>query len=54
MKSNLKLFADGTYLFNVVKDRKESSKVSKKDLLVISRWAYNWEMIFNSDPSKPA
>ena len=25
-----------------------------KDLLLISKWAYDWKMLFNPDPSKPA
>ena len=25
-----------------------------KDLLLISKWAYHWKMLFNPDPIKPA
>ena len=38
LKSNAKLFAD----------------ILNNDLLLISRWAYNWKMLFNPDPMKPA
>ena len=54
IKSNLKLFADDTSLFIIIKDKSESANVLNKDLLIISRWAYNWKMLFNPDPSKPA
>ena len=54
LKSNAKLFADDTSLFTIVKDKKESANILNNDLLLISRWAYNWKMIFNPDPTKPA
>ena len=54
MKSNVKLFADDTSLFTIVKDKNESANVLSNDLLLISRWAYNWKLLFNPDPSKPA
>ena len=54
MKSSAKLFADDTSLFTVVKDKNESANVLNNDLILISRWAYNWKMLFNPDPSKPA
>ena len=38
MKSNVKLFAD----------------VLNNDLILISRWDYNWKILFNPDPSKAA
>ena len=54
MKSKVKIFADDTSLFTIVKDKNESADVRKNYLLLISRWAYNWKMLFNPDPSKPA
>ena len=54
LKSNAKLFADDTSLFTIVKDKKESANILNNDLLLISRWAYNWKMLFNPDPAKPA
>ena len=54
MKSNAKLFADDTSLFTIVKDKNESADVLNNDLLLISKWAYDWRMLFNPDPKKPA
>ena len=54
LKSNAKFFADDTSLFTIVKDKKESANVLNNDLLLISRWAYNWKMLFNPHPTKPA
>ena len=54
MKSNVKLFADDTSLFTIVKDESESTNVLNNDPLLIPRWAYNWKMLFKPDPSKPA
>ena len=53
LKSNLRLFADGTSLFTIVKDRNESANTLNNDLMLISKWAYNWKMLFTPDPSKP-
>ena len=54
LKSNAKLFADDTSLFTIVKDENESSDVLNNDLLLISKWAFNWKMLFNPDTNKPA
>ena len=54
LKSNVKLFADDTSLFTVVKDKNESGNILNNDLFSISRWAYKWKMFFNPDPKKPA
>ena len=54
LKSNAKLFADDTSLFTIVKDENESVNVLNNDLSLISEWAFNWKMIFNPDPTKPA
>ena len=54
LKSNAKLFADDTSLFTIVKDKSESANILNNDLSEISKWAYNWKMLFNPDPSKPA
>ena len=43
-----------TRLFTIVKDKNESADVINKDLLLISKWAYDWKMLFNPDPKKPA
>ena len=54
LKSNAKLFADDTSLFTIVKDKNKSANMLNNDLRRISKWAYNWKMLFNPDPSKPA
>ena len=54
LKSNAKLFADNTSLFAVVNDKNESANILNNDLKLISKWAYDWKMFFNPDPSKPA
>ena len=54
LKSNVKLFAVDTSLFTIVKDKNESGNTLNIDLIFISEWAYNWKMLFNPDPSKPA
>ena len=41
LKSRVKLFADGTSLFTIVKDKSESVNTLNNDLLLISKWAYN-------------
>ena len=54
LKSNVKLFADGTSFFSVVKNKEESASDLTNDLDIISKWAYKWKMSFNPDPKKPA
>ena len=39
LKSNIKLFADDTSLFTVVKDKNESANILSNDLHLISTWA---------------
>ena len=54
LKSNAKLFADDTSLFTIVQDKTESANILSNDLSEISKWAYDWKMLFNPDPCKPA
>ena len=54
LKSNAKLFADDTSLFNIVKDKTESATILSNKLSEISKWTYDWKMRFNPDPCKPA
>ena len=54
IKSSVKLFSDDTSLFTIVKDKNESANILNNDLLLISKWAYNWKMLFNPDPRKTA
>ena len=54
LKSNAKLFADDTSLYSVVKDPTVSAFELNHDLDIISKWAIQWKMSFNPDPSKQA
>ena len=54
LKSNAKLFADDTSLFTVVNDKNDCANILNNDLIAISTWAFNWKMLFNPDPKKPA
>ena len=54
LKSNAKLVGDETSLFTIVKDENESANVLNNDLSLISKWVFNWKMLFNPDPTKPA
>ena len=38
----------------LLKMKNESANVLNNDLLLISKWAFNWKMLFNPDPNKPA
>ena len=54
LQSNAKLFADDTSLFAVANDKNVCANIRNNDLLAISKWAFNWKMLFNPDPKKPA
>ena len=54
IKSNVKFFADDTMLFSIVKDPIVSASSLNHDLDLISRWAHQWKMQFNPDPTKQA
>ena len=54
LKSNPKLFADDTSLFSVIHDVNSSQIDLNEDLDKINKWAYQWKMSFNPDPSKKA
>ena len=54
IKSHIKLFADDASLFTIVKDPDISAFDLNHHLHLISQWAYQWKMSFNSDPTKQA
>ena len=54
IQSNIKIFADDTSIFSVMKDHISASVTLNEDLYLISKWAYSWKMSFNPDPSKQA
>ena len=54
LSMNAKLFADDTSLFSVIHDSQTSANVLNKDLEMIYKWAFQWKMNFNPDPTKQA
>ena len=54
LESMVKIFADDTSLFSLVRDQRTSSNNLNRDLGRISEWANQWKMSFNPDPSKQA
>ena len=52
LSSNAKLFADDTSLFSVIHDLDTSANELNDDLYQINKWAFQWKMSFNPDPSK--
>ena len=49
LKSNVKYYADDNSLFTIVRDNIESANVFINDLLAISKWVYNWKILFSPD-----
>ena len=41
-------------LSSTVTNKKESENILSDRLQLISNWTFNWKMLFNPDPSKPA
>ena len=54
LNSNVKLFADDTSLFSVVRNPRVTTKVLDEDLSKALPWARQWKMLLNSDSSKQA
>ena len=54
LSTNVKLFADDTSLFSVVHDVAISSCDLSYDLNRVWKWAFQWRMSFNPEPSKQA
>ena len=54
IESICKIFADDTSLFSEVKDATFSHTQLNNDLNKISKWAFQWKMLFNPDPNKQA
>ena len=52
LSSNVKLFADDTSLFSVVHDVNAFERQLNDDKKKINKWAFQWEMSSNPDPSK--
>ena len=54
IESICKTFADDTSFFSEVKDATVSHAQLNNDLNKISKWPFQWKMLFNPDPSKQA
>ena len=54
IKSKVKFFADDTSLFSIVSDPLQSATELNHDLKLIEKWAYQWKMSFDPDPTKQA
>ena len=52
--SNMRLFADDSSLFAIVKDVNITQQMLSDDLDSITNWAYQWKMKFNPDITKQA
>jgi len=52
--SNVKFFADDTMIYSTVYDPVNSATELNHDLNIINKWAHQWKMAFNPDPSKQA
>ena len=52
LNSNAKLFADDASLFSVVHNITDSANQSNSDLSKINKWALQWKVSFNPDPTK--
>ena len=54
LKSICKIFADDTSLYSKINDIDTSNVDINNNIVKISRWAYQWKMMFNPDINKQA
>ena len=50
----MRLFADDSSLFTCVNDVDQTHEKIEQDLSTITKWAYQWKMVFNPDITKQA
>ena len=50
--NDIKLFADDTSIFLVVKDKDEATETLNQDLERVRFWAWQWKMQFNCDKTE--
>ena len=53
MKSDVRIFTDDTSLFKIVDYPTVAYQELEHDLELIQKWAYQWKIVFNPDPTKP-
>ena len=46
LESNVKLFADDTSIFSIIKNKNDSAKDLTHDLSLMSKWAFSVENAF--------
>ena len=51
---NVKFFADDASLFSVVHNITDSANLLNSDLSKINKWALQWKMSFDPDPTEQA
>ena len=54
IRSQMRLFADDSSIFTSVKDVLETHQQLVEDLETVSKWGYQWKMVFNPDITKQA
>ena len=54
IKSQMRLFADDSFVFTPVKKVEISHEQLVQDLETVSNWGYQWKMVFNPDITKQA
>ena len=52
IECKVKIFADHTSLFSLVRDPNEISAKLGRELRRVAQWVHQWKMSFNLDPSK--
>ena len=54
IKSKVKFFTDDSMLFSITHNPLTSASELNHDLDTINKWAHQWKMAFNPDPTKQA
>ena len=54
IKSQMRLFADDSFIFSQVTDVQVTHEQLVEDLETVSNWGYQWKMVFNPDITKQA
>ena len=53
LKCDIRIFADDTSLFKIVRNIDTAYEDIQHDLNLIQQWGHQWKMSFNPDPTKP-
>ena len=52
LKSNIKLIAVDTAFFGIANNQNDGARDLTHDLPLISKWDFNWKILFNLEPTK--